>query len=227
MRGFFDDRAFQAALRASVAVLLVFALVTVVLRGSQILEPLVVSIVLATALWPWVSRLADVPLGPRGWRLPRVLATSIVYAVTFSAAGLVIWIAIGALLPEIDRGLATYPDQTTVLRDYLQPFRTGDVAGGAGKLAGDVAREAVAPSPASDATAQNAPVNVVALALGMFGGVLQLALVLVFTFFLLLEGGSFSQWMLRFLPLERRADVQTIGFRIRDRISMWVLAQVI
>lgn len=183
--------------------------------------------VLATALWPWVSKIADLPFGPRGWRLPRVLATSLVYVVTFSAAGLVIWAVLGALLPEIDRGLATYPDQTVQLRNYLQSFRTGDVAGGASKLAGDVAREAASQGSASAATVQSAPVNVVAFALGLFGGFLQLGLVLVFTYFLLLEGARFSHWILRLLPPERRTHARDLGLRVRDRISKWVLAQLI
>jgi predicted PurR-regulated permease PerM len=63
--------------------------------------------------------------------------------------------------------------------------------------------------------------------LGLFGGFLQLGLVLVFTYFLLLEGGRFSNWVLRFLPPERRARARRLGLRVRDRISRWVLAQVI
>lgn len=227
MHSFFEDRAFQAAFRASVAVLMAVGAVLFVLRAWDIVEPLVVSVVLATALWPWVSRFADLPSGLWGWRIPRVVATSIVFVVTFSAAGLIIWVALVALLPEIDRGLAAYPDQTGALRNYLQPFRSGDIAGGASKLAGDVAKQAAASGSSGDSTGQSAPVNVATLALGLFGGFLQLGLVLVFTYFLLLEGERFACWLLRLLPPERRGHAQHIGVRVRNRISRWVQAQMI
>jgi len=70
-------------------------------------------------------------------------------------------------------------------------------------------------------------VNASALVLALFGGAMQLGLVLVFTFFLLLEGGRFSCWVLRLVPWERQAHVRGVGIRMRDRISNWVLAQAI
>jgi predicted PurR-regulated permease PerM len=183
-------------------------------------------VVLATALWPWVSRVAAVRIGAHDWRLPRALAAALVYLVTFSVAGVVIWVALAALLPEIDHGLASYPDQTALLRNYLQPFRTGDLAAGASKLAGDVARQATeaATGVQSDPAA---PVNASALVLALFGGVMQVGLVLLFTFFLLLEGGHFSCWLLRLVRWEQQAHARRVGLRIRDRISNWVLAQAI
>ena len=136
------ERAFQVALRASLAVLLVGLGVLLVVRAWQILEALIVSVVLATALWPWVTAVAHVQVGSRQWHVPRGVAAAVVYVTTFSVAGVAIWLALRALLPEVDRVLTLYPEQTAPLRAYLDPFRTGDLAGGAGKLAQAVVSQA-------------------------------------------------------------------------------------
>jgi predicted PurR-regulated permease PerM len=223
VRTFVQHAAFQNALHAGVAVLLLIGAVAFVQRTWDILQPLIVAIVLATALWPWISRIEDLRLGQGGWRVPRVAATTAVFVLTFGVAGLVIWVALAALLPEVDRGLAAFPVQTGPIREWLQPFRTGDVAGGASKIAGEVATQAAG----GQTTDQSTPVNLVGLGVALFGGVLQLALVLIFTFFLLLEGERFACWILRLVPFERRQGAQELGVRIRNRISKWVLAQAL
>ena len=229
MKTLFMDRAFQAGWRASLAVLLVVGAVVLVQRAWEVVEPLIVAVVLATALWPWVSRISDAPLGPATLRIPRLVATALVFAVSLGLAGGVLWFALRALLPELDGVLAAFPDQTAPVREYLQPFRTGDLAGGAGQLATQVAREAT--SPAGQAPRANpgqaAPVNAEALAVGLFGGVARLGLVLIFTFFLLVDGDRCARWALHWLPADSRPHFERLGVRIRDRISRWVLAQML
>ena len=229
MRTLFADRAFQAGWRASLAVLLVVGAVVLVQRAWEVVEPLIVAIVVATALWPWVSRICDTPLGSTALRIPRLLATALVFVVTLGAAGAVLWFALRALLPEIEGVLAAFPDQTAPLREYLQPFRTGDFAGGAGQLASEVAREATNPSSqgAQANAGQAVPVNPGALALALFGGVVQVGLVLIFTFFLLVDGERCARWAMHWLPAQDRPHFERLGARIRDRISRWVMAQML
>lgn len=220
------ERAFQVALRASLAVLLVGLGVLLVVRAWQILEALIVSVVLATALWPWVTAVAHVQVGSRQWHVPRGVAAAVVYVTTFSVAGVAIWLALRALLPEVDRVLTLYPEQTAPLRAYLDPFRTGDLAGGAGKLAQAVVSQATT-GQAADTASTPQPVNVAAFALGAFGGVLHLGLILVFTFFLLMEGHRCAWWLMQWLPPDVQPSVNDLGLRIRDRVSRWVLAQLL
>jgi predicted PurR-regulated permease PerM len=229
MRTLFADHAFQTALKASLAVLLLVCCVVLVQRAWEVVEPLIVAVVMATALWPWVSRIADAQLGRASLRIPRLLATALVFVVTLGVAAVVLWFALRALLPEIDGVLTTFPEQTAPVREYLQPFRTGDLAGGAGQLASEVAREATTPSPppAQTGAGQAAPVNPGALALGLFGGVVRLGLVLIFTFFLLVDGDRCARWALHWLPMDSRPHFERLGVRIRDRISRWVLAQML
>lgn len=68
-------------------------------------------------------------------------------------------------------------------------------------------------------------VSVGALGVGLFGGIVTLVLVLVFTFFLLLERDRFAQWILMLVPRGERPHSRLLGIQIRNRVSRWVLAQ--
>lgn len=228
MSELFGDRAFQNGLRAALGVLAVFALLLLIFKAWIIFEPLIVSIFLAAALWPSVSRISSVPLGSARWRPPRFVAAALIYVGTLASVGLMVWVLLAGILPQADRMLSAYPQQTGFIQQYLQPFRSGDLAAGAAKVAGDVAKEATGSTPAAGTQTPASPppgVSIGALAVSLFGGVATLVLVLVFTFFLLLDGDKFAQWVLMTLPRDRRAELRMLGLEIRDRVSRWVRAQ--
>lgn len=226
------ERAFPMALRAGAAVLAVAAAAFFLYLAWPILRPLLVAIVLATTLWPWVTRITAWQLGPTGWRMPRVCAAALVYLTTFALVAFASWVMVRQALPRIDDLLASYPRQTTVLREYLEPFRQGDVATGARRVAEDVAAEATGTSdrPKAASTAGDtrpAPLDPWALASSFLGGIVTLGLVLIFTFFLLLDGDRYAQWAVMMLPRGQRLWARTIGLSIRDRLSQWVMAQIV
>jgi predicted PurR-regulated permease PerM len=229
MGGLLADRAFQAGLRGGLGALVVVGAALLLRQAWEVIEPLIVAVVLATILWPWVSRIAALPLGPARWCAPRLFATALIYAVTFLSVGLILWLALLTLLPEIERGLEAYPEQTASVRQYIDAFRAGDLAGGVRRMAEDAARGAPerGGEPARPGNGRPAPVDVTALAVGLLGGFARLALVLVFTFFLLLEGDRLAGGLLLLVPDGSRAAARALGLRIRDRVSRWVLAQAI
>jgi predicted PurR-regulated permease PerM len=222
-------RAFATAFRASLGVALAGLLAFVVYLGWPVLQPLIVATVLATTMWPWISRIAAWRIWPGDRRVRRALAALLVYAATFGVAGVLVWITVREALPYVDKLLAAYPDQTAPINAFLEPFRQGDLAGGAQKVAEGVASSAVngataaAPRPAA---AGPRPLDPWALATGLFGGAVTLAMVLIFTFFLILDGARFAGWLLLLLPRERRVWARALGVRVRDRVSQWVLGQM-
>jgi predicted PurR-regulated permease PerM len=220
--------AFQTGLKASLAAVLVVAFVYLVFfKAWGIFQPLIVSIFLAGALWPWISRVSSIAVGPRKWRPPRILVTALIYTLTLGSSILVVWMLLKGVLPLADRLLAAYPQQTAFVREYLAPFQAGDIAGGAARVAEEVARGATSGEQGATEAAPLAlaAVSVGALAVALFGGLVTVGLVLIFTFFLLLEGDRFAQWVLLTLPKERRMDARMLGLEIRDRVSRWVFAQ--
>lgn len=224
----FADRVFLTALRATLAVVVVVGAIFLLYLTWNIVRPFIVAVVLATMLWPWVTRLAWW-VGPRDFHLPRGVAVGLIYLVFLAIAATMVYLILSTLIPWLDRLMTLYPQQTAFLHDYLAPFRSGDLASGAVKVAGEVAKQSTGETPANPAAKASTPaaVNVGALALGLFGGLLQTALILVFTFFLLLEGDTFARWVLRLVPRERRPKAEAIGLRVRERVSRWVVATAI
>ena len=72
------DRTFQNTLNAGVAVLLLVGSILLIQKAWVVFQPLVVAIFMAAALWPWVSRISSARVGPRGLRIPRVMATAFI-----------------------------------------------------------------------------------------------------------------------------------------------------
>jgi predicted PurR-regulated permease PerM len=225
-----NDRAFRATLRGSLAILVVVLAAFLVVRAWVVVQALIIAIVFATALWPWISAIVAIPIGPRKWHLPRPMVTALVYVSTFLVGAGLIWLMLASLLPVADQVLDRYPEQTEALREYLEPFRSGDLAGGAGRIAQGVAEEAGRQN--SNNGEQNGeqprvPASIGAAAISLFGGLVTLGLVLVFTFFLLIDGGRLALWSMLLLPKERRQHARVLGLRIRDRMSRWALAYLV
>jgi predicted PurR-regulated permease PerM len=229
--GLFQDSAFQAGFKASLAVVVVVGAIFVLQVAWLVVQALIISIVLAACLWPWVSRVSNRTWGPRNYRLPRFATTGIIYLTALTAVVLVFWGTLMTALPEFDRISARFPEQTAFLQRYLEPFRSGDLASGAAQVAGDVAREATEAangSPDAGGTAVGPlPIDVWALAVGLFGGLITLGLVLIFTFFLLLDGDRFASWLLFLLPKDARPRARLLGQLMRDRVSRWVVAEAV
>ncbi len=221
--GPFQDRAFRNALRASAAVLAVVGVLYLIYLTWTILQALLVAAVLATMLWPWVTRVSKLPVGRR--RLPRALAVGLIYLAAIGFTLGAAWLALSTLLPVVDRLLANYPQQTASLRGFLDSFRRGDIAGGAAKVVQGVTSGGT--SGQSKGGTAAGPVDPGQLLLSLLGGLLNTALVLIFAFFLLLEGDRFVRWILLLVPRPSRLRVRSLGLRIRDRASQWVLATVI
>lgn len=219
MRASLASGSFGAGVRLGLGLLAVAAGAILVWRAWGVLQPLLIAAVLATALWPWVSRLASWRAAGR-WRLPRPLAVALIYVTTSLAAGALIWVTVASSLPILERITAEFPGPTAELRGYLDAFRSGDLGSGARRVveeaASDGARQAE-PDPLAPGS----------VAVGLLGGLFTLGLVLIFTFFLLLEGDHFVGWAFQLLPRERRAEARGLALRIRDRMSNWILGWLV
>ncbi len=220
-----EDRTFQTALRATMAVVLVGAVIFLVYKAWGVIQPLIVAIFISTALWQWVTRIASVPIGPRRWRMPRFVAATLIYLFTSIAAALVIWTVVSQLLQGVEVLARAFPDQAKTLQDFVQSFETGNIAGAAGTLIEDLTgQDTGAAGPEGQVADNGALRNAWAVAVGVLGGLANIGLTLVFTFFLLLEGNRASQWALMAFPRDRRLHFRALGERIRDRIGNWTLA---
>ncbi len=152
-------------------------------------------------------------------------ATALIYIAVLCVSGGLTYLIIGSLLPQAEKLSQAFPQQTQSLNHYLNSFRSGNILGSAAQVAGEVAQASSGQKTGTTNPANKVPVNVGAVVIALFGGLANLVLVLVFTFFLLVEGDRFAHAIFQFLPKDRRPDIRSLGLAIRDQISRWVLAQ--
>lgn len=102
--------------------LVIFAVITwLVYLLAPILTPFVTAAILAYICDPWVSRLCALKL-PRGWRLPRSLATLLVMAALSGLIALLILIMLPLLQKEFSYFMNRLPVLLDVARQKLLPF---------------------------------------------------------------------------------------------------------
>jgi predicted PurR-regulated permease PerM len=61
----------------------------------------------------------------------------------------------------------------------------------------------------------------------LIGGVFSLITILILTFYLLLEEGAMFEYLVRFVPAERRGDVATAARQAVTKVSAWLRAQFV
>jgi len=85
--------------------------------------------------------------------------------------------------------------------------------------------EAVQNAPTG--TGGNAVGTVLVAISSLIGGIFGLITILILTFYLLLEAGSMFEYLMRFVPHGRRADVATAARQGVFKVSAWLRAQFI
>lgn len=209
-----SDTTFRRGLRFGLGLVAVGVVLFVLWKAWTVVEALIIATVLATALWPWVSRLTRGSGGP----LPRPLAVLTMMVVAFGTVAGLVWLAVLGAVPILDRVATEMPGLAGPLRDSLEPFRSGDVTEGARRVVEEATDEA---DPQTGST-----IDAAALAVAAAGGATTFLLVLGFTLFLLIEGDRYAGWAFMLLPSERRVSARAFAVAVRDRLASWVIGWI-
>jgi predicted PurR-regulated permease PerM len=207
--------------------LFIVVLVAIVFLGVQ-LKWVVVQVfaaaIVAAAVQPIVARLTDPARNPR-WRPP---AAAVVVAVYLVVGVFVLVLGVILLRAALTQGASLAqraPEYAALLQDWytnvaghwalLDDLDLFDLLGGTSSLTQWIA----------GATGQ--VLNVAALLLGLFGGALNVILVLFIALYLTVDGRAMREYMLVFLPESRRARARRIIANISTRLGQWVVGQLI
>ncbi|MFI5275039.1 MAG: AI-2E family transporter, partial [Ktedonobacterales bacterium] len=69
--------------------------------------------------------------------------------------------------------------------------------------------------------------NLVGVALGVFGGLFTLILTMLITFYLVVDGARIREYLLSFLPLSREAQARRVTDAMGLRIGGWLVGQLV
>lgn len=209
--------------RAWVLAVRVVLLVTAIALGIWLFSTLfgvivqiLMSIILATGLRPLVDRLV-------AGGVPRGVAVLAIYLSFLLSLVVLFAIVVPPLLGQIEDLVAHAPTYGDQLVDLLQDLQT---------------RFPFLPPLDTQITAQlrqlGSQIGAIAsqalvlarFAIGIFGGLLTVTVVLLMTLYLIVDGERIRNYFLSFLPAAQHERLQGIGDRIGERMGGWLIGQV-
>ena len=176
-----------------------------------------VSALIAMGLSPLVKLIERPARKGATRRVPRWLAILAIYAVFVAAVALVGLLVIPPLVAQGSSLWAKLPTEFNRLQTFLitHKLMTHRVT----------LEEAVQNAPSG--TGGNAVGTVLVAISSLIGGVFGLITILILTFYLLIEAGAMFEYLVRFVPRGRRADVTTAARAGVSKVSAWLRAQFI
>lgn len=171
------------------------------LKGILIL--LFLALILMAALNPLVDRLER-------WRLPRALAIALIYVLIFSVIGLAVWGVIPPLVNQTQNLASRFPS-------YLESLRWLGV------------NKEVIYNQLNQLTEQLGVISngIIRTFVGFFQNLINIVVLLVISFYLLLERKNLSRYLLRFFG----DQAETTGIRVMDEIEKklggWIRAEMV
>lgn len=200
-------------------VALAWVVVWFVRQTLEIFILLLISVILASGLAPLVSLVERWRL-PRGAQFSRGAAIVLVYLALLAVIGGLLSIIIVPAVSEASGFARNFPQFLVQLHRWLAdlqqhfPFLP-DLAGYLDQLPGQIAR-----------LAQYGP-QAAGVVFGFIGGITATIAVLVFAFYMLLQGAEIKHSFLALFPAEERPRVSRVLNRIGAKFGGWLRAQLL
>lgn len=213
-----SDRDFTRRMLQTVATVAGVAILLALLWAARDALLLVyVSALIAMGLSPLVALIEKPSRHGTRRRVPRWLAILAIYAVLVAVFIFLGLLVIPPLVAQSSSLWAKLPTEFNRLQTFLIGHRlmTHRVT----------LEEAVQNAPSG--TGGNAVGTVLVAISSVIGGVFGLITILILTFYLLLEAGAMFEYIVRFVPHNRRGDVVTAARQGVEKVSAWLRAQFI
>jgi predicted PurR-regulated permease PerM len=213
-----SDRDFTRRMLQTVsAVAGVAILVAILWAARDALMLVYVSALIAMGLSPLVKLIERPQRHGTRRRVPRWLAILAIYAVVVAVFVFVGLLVIPPLVAQGASLWAKLPSEFNRLQTFLINHKL--------MVHRVTLEEAVQSAPSG--TGGNAVGTVLVAISSVIGGIFGLITILILTFYLLLEAGTMFDYLVRFVPHGRRADVATAARQGVAKVSAWLRAQFI
>jgi len=179
----------------------------------DILLLLFVSLILASALDPVVDRL-------QGKKIPRAISVMFIYLILFSLVAFILF----TIVPPITQEMA---DLANNFPDYLQR-----VSGSFSSLNDFSAKYGIGQNIGSgldfiNTNLRSATGGVLSTVSGIFGGVVSFFLVMVLTFYMVVEENAIKKLVWSIAPVEHQPYIMQLINRMQRKIGLWLRGQLI
>ncbi|MDA3840005.1 MAG: AI-2E family transporter [Patescibacteria group bacterium] len=199
---------FLTIVKILVALLLFFVLYVV----RDILAVLFISLILASALDPWVDWMQD-------RKIPRGVGIITIYLLLFGIVGSVILLVIPPITSQITELTSHYPQISEKLSSGFTLLKEYSL--GANPL------ENILSSKNSFPGFAKAAENIITGAIDVFGGIFTFFLVIVVTFYMVVEEDAVKKVIWSIAPAKNQVYVMQLISRMQKKIGLWLRGQII
>jgi predicted PurR-regulated permease PerM len=209
----FRRRMFETVLTVAGVGLLLAALWAA--RGSLML--IYISALIAMGFAPLVQMIERPGPYALRRRVPRWLAILLIYIAIIIVIGIIGLMVIPPLVAQAESLWTRLPTEFNRFQEFLIHYRvmTHRVT----------LQEAVENAPKG--ASGNAVGTVLVAISGVIGGIFGLITILILTFYLLIEAQPMFEYIVRFAPTGRRADIATVAREMVSKVSAWLRAQLV
>ncbi|MBU1039418.1 AI-2E family transporter [Patescibacteria group bacterium] len=193
-------------------IVLVVFLIYVFYQVLDILGIILLSIVLSTALDPWVDWM-------NRYRVPRSLGVVIIYIALLSIISLGVLLLVPALVTQLTQLAGSFPYYYNKIASGLAALQTNSHDEVAAAL-----QQALQSLGSTLASGTNSVLSSVA---GLFGGLAQFIIALVITFYLIVDEQGLRRFIYSVTPQAKQAYAADLINRIRVKVSAWLRGQLL
>ncbi|RLC38311.1 hypothetical protein DRH27_02600 [Candidatus Falkowbacteria bacterium] len=196
-----------------VKIIFIFILFYLLYLIREILAILFVSLILSSAVNPWVDW-----MGKK--KIPRVIGIFLIYLLIFIVVGSVIYLIIPPIVEQVSELINNFPQifekivsGIEILKEYTSKH---------GIL--DNIRENFG---AISSNLQNAAGGVFSTVTGIFGGIITFILVLVITFYMVVEENAMKKIVWSVSPEKHQVHAMQLINKMQKKIGLWLRGQLI
>lgn len=187
-----------------------------ILNVQPLLVQFLLAIILAAGLHPLVERLHNAGI-------PRVVSVLLVYSVFLSAISIALLFILPRVVGDLNQVLRLLPEYWGQLLTWIRDLEAA--LPWLPPIEAQIQQQVQDFGPGIGTVATQA-FTAFEIAMSLFGGVFAGFLVLVLTLYLIVDGQSIREYLLRFVPLLHRPRFAAVSDRIGERLGGWVLGQL-
>lgn len=196
-----------------IKIILILALLYFLILIQDVLAVLFVSLIFSSAVDPWVDWMQK-------RKIPRAFGVLFIYLIAFTIIGVTIYLIIPPIANEVGELSDNFPKYVekissgiTVLKDYsIQHGILDNIKNNLGSFSTNL---------------QKAAGSIFSTVTGIFGGIFSFFLVLVMTFYMVVEENAIKKLVWSLAPAQHQPYVMQLVNRMQKKMGLWLRGQLI
>jgi predicted PurR-regulated permease PerM len=198
---------------AVIKIILIFVLFYFLYLVREILAILFISLILASAVDPWVDWMEK-------RKIPRGVGILIIYAISFSIVGSIIYLMIPPITEQINQFLDNFPKTVEKVISLFSVFRQYALEHG-------ILENIKTSVKSLSSSLPSAGRGIFSTVSGIISGVASFFLTLVITFYMVVEENAMKKIIWSIVPAKHQVYTMHLVNRMQRKVGLWLRGQII